>query len=368
MPQHPEIKTTDANFARPDNPPLPGETVQVVDPILQPDWDNQVSQLPDSVFFHSSAWARVLRDTYHYSPSYYTVSRNGQVRALLPVLEVDSWLTGRRGISLPFTDHCEPLALDRAAGDRCLKEVIELGRRRGWKYLECRGGRSLFGDAPASVTFYGHNLRLSPDIERLYDSLDCSVRRAIRKAGRSGLDFDIATSIEAVRTYYSLHCQTRQRQGLPPQSFNLFAQIHRNVIERNLGFVVIARKLHRSVAAAIFFHKGTEAIYKYAASDRSSQQMRGNDLVMWEAIKWYARGGYESLDFGRTSLANEGLRRFKQGWGTTEHKIEYFRYDLRTNGFTANGDAAHAWYNHVFRSLPITVSKLIGRLLYRHMA
>ena len=31
---------------------------------------------------------------------------------LLPLMEVDSWLTGRRGISLPFTDECEPLYPD----------------------------------------------------------------------------------------------------------------------------------------------------------------------------------------------------------------------------------------------------------------
>jgi len=37
-----------------------------------------------------------------------------------------------------------------------------------------------------------------------------------------------------------------------------------------------------SVAGAIFFHSGGQAIYKFGASDETFQHFRGNNLVMWE--------------------------------------------------------------------------------------
>ncbi len=89
---------------------------------------------------------------------------------------------------------------------------------------------------------------------------------------------------------------------------------------------------------------------------------------MWEAIKWYAAKGYASLHFGRSSIANEGLRRYKLGFGTAEYKIDYFKYDYRKAAFVAERDKVFGWFNGVFRLMPIPVSRMVGRLLYRHLS
>src|SRR5207253_9292547 len=116
---------------------------------------------------------------------------------------------------------------------------------------------------------------------------------------------------------------------ISPQPFEFFANFHRNVIAHNLGFVVMARLEGRPIAASVFVHFGSKAIYKYGASDENFQNFRGANVVMWYAIQWYARAGFDRLDFGRTEKANDGLRRFKLGWGAHEHLIHYFKYDLR---------------------------------------
>jgi lipid II:glycine glycyltransferase (peptidoglycan interpeptide bridge formation enzyme) len=118
----------------------------------------------------------------------------------------------------------------------------------------------------------------------------------------------------------------------------------------------------------VFFHFGEQAIFKYGASNEAHQDLRANDLVMWEALKYYASHGFRLLHLGRTSLANAGLRRFKLAWGAREHIIEYVRYDLKLRAFVTGKDDAFGWYNRGFRLLPIGVSRLIGTLLYRHAA
>src|SRR5207249_1130974 len=110
-----------------------------LNPVEHSHWDAFLATHPGASFFHSAAWAKVLHETYGYEPVYFTVSEDKRLLALLPVMEVNSWLTGRRGVSLPFTDACEPLDHDASFRDSIIPEAIEHGRRRGWKYLEYRG-------------------------------------------------------------------------------------------------------------------------------------------------------------------------------------------------------------------------------------
>ncbi len=112
--------------------------------------------------------------------------------------------------------------------------------------------------------------------------------------------------------------------------------------------LVIARLQSVPVAGAVFFKFGRKGLFKFGASDRSLQRLRANDLVMWSAIEELVRQGAESLHFGRTSICNEGLRRFKLGWGAEEDRIHYLTYDFQHSAFIMNRDRALGWHNRLF--------------------
>jgi hypothetical protein len=339
-----------------------------LNPLEDPGWDDLVSSHPDHSFYHSSAWAEVLRSTYGHTPTYFAVRDESGLAALLPVMEVNSRLTGRRGVCLPFTDACPPLGVERALGRQLFQEVVAFAKARGWRYFECRGRGALFGSIPASVSFYTHTHDLAVGEPGLFRGLESSVRQAIRKGKRAGVAVEISSDSEAVLAFYALHCETRQRHGLPPQPLGFFLNIYRLVLSRGLGVVVLARYRGRPVAAALFFHSTQRADYKYAASSADLQHLRGNNLVMWEAVCWYARQGYHVLHLGRTSLAHPGLREFKNRWGTEEQKIDYFKYNLGRGDFVQDYDRVVGWYNKIFRWMPIPIARLVGRVAYRHLS
>jgi len=338
-------------------------------PLTVEGWNTRIAFDREHNIFHTAEWAGVLADTYGFAPICFTAGRGDEPEAVFPVMEVASRLTGRRGVSLPFTDHCEPLGSSEAVS-AAMRDALEFGRTRGWRYLECRGGgrADFLKNAAPSVSFHGHALDLERDTDRLFARLDGSVRRAIRKAEKSGLTIEFSTSLSAVHNYYQLHCITRRHHGLPPQPFRFFEAIHRRLVDRGLGAVVSARLGDQVVAAAVFLKAGARATYKFGASDRRFQETRANNLVMWEAIRRFASEGAAVLDFGRTSLDNEGLRRFKRGWGAREFRINYYRYDLRRNAFVTEPDRASGWHTRVFRLLPIPLARTIGTLLYKHAA
>jgi hypothetical protein len=370
-------------------------------------------------------------------------------------MEVRSWLTGSRGICLPFTDECAPLGPSAEDCRTLIQDAIALGSSRGWKYLEVRGGAAFVPDAPPSTSFWGHRLDLTAGESALLTGTASSVRRAIRKAQQSRLRVEFSQDLAAMQTFYRLHCLTRKRHGVPPQPWRFFAKIHEHVIANDLGWVAVGylnpatnesatanptsncrsgftprppseadesrrkaaptrcaqlavsgrsddvdpgkatlspsastkassfalrssadKSAHEAqarlqaptpIAAAVYFRSGQTVLYKFGASDETQQHLRANNLVMWEAIRRFAQEGFAQLDFGRTSLDNEGLRQFKLGWGAQEHRIDYLRYDFTSRSFITAPDRSSGRHTKVFQKLPVPLLRFVGRLLYRHI-
>jgi len=162
---------------------------------------------------------------------------------------------------------------------------------------------------------------------------------------------------------------TRKHHGLPPQPRRFFKKFREYLLARGLGIVVLGKYGGRTVAASIFLRFGESGLYKYGASDRKWQQLRANDLVMWEGIRWCQQQGCKKITFGRTSATNDGLRRFKAGWGTREYLVPYIKFDFHRGTFVSDRDRAESgWHRHVFRVLPVFLSKIVGELFYRYAA
>ncbi len=341
--------------------------IECINPLETADWDAQVGQFDAATFFHTVAWARTLCGTYGFTPHYLIASEAGKIAGVLPMMEVSTWLTRRRGVSLPFSDHCEPLAVQPAGLRRLYDAALETGLEHGWADIEVRGGAARVG-APASITFHRHLLPLQVDFDALARGTDSSVRRAIRKAERSDVEVVWSNQRDALRDFHALFVQTRRKHGAPPPPWRFFEQIHQHVLTPGYGHIVLARHAGKAVAGAIFFHFRHAAVFKFGASDPACQHLRPNHLLLWRAIEWYATHGGRTLDLGRTSLANDGLRRFKLSWGTREEPLEYVRVDVRTHVFRTTADRAAGWHTSVFKCLPSGVSRLIGAALYRHLA
>lgn len=341
--------------------------LEVINPTIFPRWDEMILENRGYAFFHSSAWAKVLQYSYHYTPAYFTLTRGATLLAMLPVMEVDSFLTGRRGVSLTFSDYCEPLIDDETMFPALFGQVVDFGRKSGWKHIELRGGRKYLSDAPVSARYLGHTLDLCADERDIFARFSSSTRRNIRKATREGVEVRVCTTLRSVLEFYQLHCLTRKRHGVPPQPFYFFRNIYDCIISQHHGIVVLASYRGEDVAGAIYFHFGNKALYKFAARNDDYEDLKASYLTMSAAIKWYSLRGYGSLCFGRTDCDNEGLRQYKKKWGTTETDIVYYRYDVVKDCFIEDCQERNRMMTTMLRQMPKPVLKAIGLLLYKHI-
>ena len=88
---------------------------------------------------------------------------------------------------------------------------------------------------------------------------------------------------------------------------------------------------------------------------------------MWEAIKWYSQNGYKQLCMGRTEPENSGLRRFKDGWGTEEKMINYYKYEVKNETFVHDQDMVSQYQKRLIRKIPKPLLTAIGSKLYKYV-
>jgi len=110
-----------------------------IHPLADPRWEPFVQKHPRASIFHSSAWLKALSQTYGYETMAFTTSGSGaDLDNAVVFCEVDSWLTGRRLVSLPFSDHCEPLAEPETAAAIVMRVIDQDLDQNNLRYVEIR--------------------------------------------------------------------------------------------------------------------------------------------------------------------------------------------------------------------------------------
>ena len=342
-------------------------SLELADPSGDPGWDQLLAGHPETTVFHTAAWARVLSSSYGYQPFYFRAIDKGKLSALLPFMEIRSWVTGTRGASLPFTDECPPILPVGTSFNEAMDHVIALAKSRGWKTVEIRGRGPGMGNLPASAEYLSHDLDLTGGETSLLSRCRPNVQRNIRKAEREGISVSEDRTPEGLREFYHLNCLTRREHGLPPQPIRFFEHLREHVLEKGLGFLMMARHKKKPVAGALFLLFGGKAIFKYGASDRRFQAFRANNLVFRDVIQLLCRKGVRTLSLGRTGLHHDGLRQFKLSWGTTETRLQYVKYDIRSKTYlTADQSLWETRWKKTVAKLPLSVLRIIGSVAYRH--
>ncbi|MBE3144910.1 MAG: GNAT family N-acetyltransferase [Planctomycetes bacterium] len=341
---------------------------RLLNPIDYPDWDGLLLRSNNQSFFHTAGWAIVLEKTYRFKPLYFALDKGDQLVLLMPMMEIVSPLTGRRGVSLPFTDYCTPFSPDRSLLPWVMQSALEFAETRKWRYIEWRAGEYFMETTSPYEAFYTHDIDLAKSEPGLFSALSDSCRRNIKKSIKEGVSIKAERSFGSIKSFYHLNCITRKRHGLPPQPFEFFKNIHEYVISKGNGIVVSAHYEGNLIAASIYFHFGSKAIFKYGSSDIGYQRLRPNNLVMWETIRWFKNHGFASMNLGRTEHDNPGLLQYKRSWGAKESALNYYRYDISKKEYVARHSDVNKLYKWLFTRTPVSILRAIGKLSYRHLA
>jgi CelD/BcsL family acetyltransferase involved in cellulose biosynthesis len=343
-------------------------TTYTLNPLTDTRWSDLLRRHPLASVFHSSEWLTALKRTYTYEPVVVTTCppesdlTNGVV-----FCRIQSLVTGSRWVSLPFSDHCEPLAADTAELANLLGALTQVQRTSGARFFELRPLVAVPAQGCGfdnAARFFHHELELTGNAAELFARLNKNcVQRKISRAEREQLDYQEGQSEGLVNEFYRLMVMTRRRHRLPPQPLRWFRELicclgHNAKIR-------LAFKNGRAIAGIITLQFKRTVVYKYGCSDARQHNLGAIQMLLWRSIQEAIEEEMFRFDFGRCDLNNNGLATFKDRWSATRSLLTYWTTPAVPDRFRESWGKALA--GRAFTHFPDWLLTTSGRLLYKHL-
>ena len=360
--------------ARRSNTESSREAIYQIHPLRDPRWPEFVGRHPGSSVFHTVAWLEALHRTYGYQPIAYTTSPPGSsLQDGLVLCRVASWITGRRLISLPFSDHCDPLWNNAADENVFVSALEQVLHREKLRYIEIRPARPLSSTASpfrTTQSYCFHRVDLRPDLATLFGNCHkSSTQRKIVRAEREDLICQAGRSEELLEAFWQLLLVTRRRHRIPPQPKSWFHNLIACFGEALQIWVAWKDKV--PVASILTIRHKDTLVYKYGCSDARFNTLGGTQLLFWKAIQEGKRDGLLTFDLGRSECDNAGLITFKDRLGSARSLLTYARFSLSPPS-AMFGRSVTEWAARLAKGvvpfLPDRILRMVGSALYRHIA
>ena len=343
--------------------------IQIIDPLVDRRWDELVSRHPMASVFHQRGWLEALAHTYGYEPYVLTTAAAGEaLKDGIAFCRISSWVTGTRLVSLPFSDHCEPLLADINELPNFTNWLQAGGAFRHCDYVEFRPlsvADGLGNGLQASSSYWLHELDLTPRLGQIFQRMhDNSFKRKVRRAERERLSYESGRSKELLDEFYRLLRITRRRHQLPPQPRAWFGKLLESMGEACQ--IRLTRKDGVATAAMLTLQHRSCVVYKYGCSDETFHSLGGMPFLFWRLVEESKAAGSEKIDLGRTELKNKGLTTFKDRLGASRKLLTYCRYTsepVRGGSNLLDSPRIRQFVSY----LPKTISSAAGRVLYRHI-
>jgi CelD/BcsL family acetyltransferase involved in cellulose biosynthesis len=343
--------------------------IQVIDPVLDRRWDELVARHPKASVFHGRDWLEGLVRTYGYKPCVLTTAAAGEaLEDGIVLCRVSSWMTGTRLVSLPFSDHCEPLLRNDSELPNFINWLRAGSTLTPVDYVELRPLSVTDGanyGLQANCSYWYHELDLTPPLEQIFQHLHKnSFKRKIRRAERERLSYESGRSKQLLDEFCRLLRITRRRHQLPPQPRAWFRNLLESMGERCQ--IRLTRKNGVAIAAMLTLRHRSTAVYKYGCSDEKFHNLGGMPFLFWRLIEESRAAGVDKIDFGRTELKNEGLITFKDRLGASKKLLTYCRYSNKPRRQKSNLFESPKLRQFI-SYLPNAITSAAGRVLYRHI-
>jgi len=310
---------------------------------------------------------RVLAETYGFKIQAAVSSKALHPAGAIPFVEVDD-LRGRRIVSLPFSDYCDPLVGDQAEWERLLPLILRLNAP-----VKFRGLRAQFVSSDHRLTQTGsalwHGVDLLRPNDEVWANLGNNARQNIRKAQKSGIKIREGRSLNDIMKFYKMHSLLRKiKYRMFAQPIRFFEIMYSIFSADSRIFTLIAEQDSVPIAGILFLINDDTLYYKFNASIDTS--LRPNDLLVWAGITAGQAFGLKRLDFGVSDLQQPGLVRFKRKFATEEQTVFHMNWFPNEHS-DPRADEAGRLLGQLTSTLTsaetdLRITQAVGDLVYRY--
>ena len=329
-------------------------------------WKNLFEKEEESRFQHSLNYKKIIEETYKNCECHYYLSlKNKKPINLFPFILLKSKIFGKRLISVPFLDVGGFLGKYNAKN---LKEIIGRLKEKG-NSIEIRLNSSMKDFEKYHKFFEREGFGAIGEKEQLIVNLTSEedmwkrfhkhTRNDIRKAMKSELQVIPIDNDSELKKFYSLYIWEMKNFGTPQHSFKFFNNSFKS--EKVIGFNCY-KKREMIGSIVVFFNKRFGYV-GFNISNVKYRNLRPNDLLYWETIRWAINNKLDKLDLGQVKKdalrgsRSQGLFKFKQKWLGEIYERVYFTFPKRENSKKKNKLKR---LRRVWRKIPLPIIKIIG--------
>jgi len=290
-------------------------------------WAKLVTASESSTFYHTLDWSLVWEKSYDFCRSLFFVEEKNYEYSLgLPAVKfkkkgLESFFSMPMGTygGVLSQDSTESKtkeflnqALDSIKSLKCLKlQLVDFNGRLSFL------GRDNFRPHQASTHIVELG-RVNPD--------ELLTKRGYQQAEHRNVTARRIENETEVRRCYDLYLKTCQRHNRPPKySQSFFQNLFRTGNDSNWLWWWVAEGEGRMVGYQINFSFKDRLYMWDMASEPESLNLRANDYLMGQSLKWCHQHGISSYNLGSSPTTAEGLVHFKEQWGGEEKK--YYIYE-----------------------------------------
>lgn len=339
-----------------------------IDPALDPRWDDFVRSHRFGSVYHLSNWSEVLRKTFSYTPCFFALEERRAISAGLSFMRIDSWLTGKRSISLPGTPYCDPLTETEDQIRRLLDPTFDEIFDGHAIYLEIKtqfNARMLEnGSFLCYRPFRNHILSLEKGKDLVWKTYRAFGER--KEPGATGeVSVRRGEKLKDVKILHELLAKSARKTSIPARPLSLLVNIWEG-FPKDLLLLLIAECNGAPCAALLGFLFKDRFYCEFLGADDQYREHRPEEVLVWEAIEAACKRKLKFFDFGLTRPEDLKTMDLHRRWGAVGRDLcfYYFPDAMGCNGYAKrNGSSAEVGDSRLF----VHLKRYAAGKLYRHL-
>jgi len=272
-------------------------------------WD-QVESCVDHLVFKSKAWFDFLGETQKLKPVILSVAKDDKIIGFFVGAGIrkgvrivagpfEGWTTPFQGLTFlePISAQ-ERIAIYGQLSKYCLQTIgCSFFQATDWHLTP----EDMVGSGQSFHSVRGYRLDLTQDEEALFSGFSSACRRAIRKAQKSGVRVQESENIDQfITNYYDQLCEVFQKKGNKPtySRSRVEALVRHLYGTGNLLLLESRSPDGNCIGTGIF--PATKNLMQFwgGASFRSHLILRPNEILFWEAIRYWKKRGVLEFELG----------------------------------------------------------------------
>jgi hypothetical protein len=283
-----------------------------------------------SLFYHSLKYRNFLKKIINGKDNYLIALENNDIKGVLPLFFIENKEHGRIYNSLPYYGSNGGVMSNNKEISLQLineyKRIINLEESAGGTIIinpiDSQDYSTIENDFIDERISFWNDLSVLKSEEDLFNVIDSSTRRNIKKAKREGITVSIDN--HQIDFLYKTHVSNMEAIGGKPKTKDFFNLIDSSFISGDDYDIYIAKKDEKIIAGLLVFYFKNTVEYFVPVIVSEFREYQPLSLIIYQAFLESAKRGFRLWNWGGTWKSQDGVYRFKKKWGGKEINYTYY--------------------------------------------